>query len=79
MVEEPFHISMACIEPTTSGKGSITSVFVEVDDEEFIICNFSEQILNNNLDLNFNSGDKIVFKTSVSRPKKSRKGDMFSF
>ena len=64
-VEEPFHISKACIEPSTS-KGSITSVFVEVDDaDEFIICNLSEKIMNENLDLNFNSGDKICFRTTV--------------
>merc|ERR1712110_185975 len=63
-VQEPFHISKACIEPTTS-KGSVTSVFVEVDDaDEFIICNLSERIMNENLDLNFNSGDKICFRTA---------------
>merc|ERR1711899_146757 len=63
-VQEPFHISKACIEPTTS-KGSVTSVFVEVDDaDEFIICNLSEKIMNENLDLNFNSGDKICFRTT---------------
>ena len=63
-VEDPFHISKACIEPTT-GKGSITSVYVECNDEEFIVCNLSDKILNETLDLNFNAGDKIVFKTSV--------------
>merc|ERR1712241_917277 len=62
LVEEPFHVSKACIEPSTS-KG-ITSVFIEVDDEEFIICNLTDKILNENLDLNFNFGDKIVFRTS---------------
>ena len=64
MVEEPFHISKACIEPTTS-KGGYTSVYVEVDDEEFLACNLSDKIVNENLDLNFNTGDKIVFKTTV--------------
>merc|ERR1711953_1068683 len=40
-------------------------VFVEVDDaDEFIICNLSEGIMNENLDLNFNSGDKICFRTA---------------
>ena len=62
-VEEPFHISKACIEANTS-KGSVTSVFIEVDDEEFLICNLSDKILNETLDLNFNGGDKIVFKTT---------------
>ena len=63
-VEDPFHISKACIEPTT-GKGNITSVYVECNDEEFIVCNLNDKILNETLDLNFNAGDKIVFKTSV--------------
>jgi len=62
-VEEPFHISKACIEANTS-KGSVTSVFIEVDDEEFLICNLSDKILSETLDLNFNGGDKIVFKTT---------------
>jgi len=62
-VEDPFHISKACIEPTT-GKGNITSVYVECNDEEFIVCNLNDKILNETLDLNFNAGDKIVFKTS---------------
>jgi len=62
-VEDPFHISKACIEPATS-KGKITSVYVESNDEEFLVCNLSDKILNETLDLNFNMGDKIVFKTS---------------
>jgi len=62
-VEDPFHISKACIEPATS-KGKFTSVYVESNDEEFLVCNLSDKILNETLDLNFNMGDKIVFKTS---------------
>merc|ERR1712020_6648 len=63
-VQEPFHVSKACIEPSTS-KDSVTSVYVEVDNaDEFIICNLSEKVMNETLDLNFNSGDKICFKTT---------------
>merc|ERR1712203_996813 len=41
------------------------TVFGEVDDaDEFIICNLSEKIMNENLDLNFNSGDKICFRSA---------------
>ena len=67
-VEDPFHISKACLEPTSvkDGKSSITSVYIEVDDEEFLLCNLSDKVLNESLDLNFNTGDKLVFKTSVS-------------
>ena len=67
-VEDPFHISKACLEPTSvkDGKNSITSVYIEVDDEEFLLCNLSDKVLNESLDLNFNTGDKLVFKTSVS-------------
>merc|ERR1711860_249207 len=65
-VEDPFHISKACLEPTSvkDGKSSITSVYIEVDDEEFLLCNLSDKVLNESLDLNFNTGDKLVFKTS---------------
>lgn len=63
VVEEPFHISKACVEPTTC-KGKVASVYVEANDEEFLVCNLSDEILNETLDLNFNQGDKIVFKSS---------------
>jgi FK506-binding nuclear protein len=63
VVEEPFHISKACVEPTTC-KGKVVSVYVEANDEEFLVCNLSDEIMNETLDLNFNDGDKIVFKTS---------------
>jgi len=63
VVEEPFHISKACVEPTTC-KGKVVSVYVEANDEEFLVCNLSDKIMNETLDLNFNDGDKIVFKTS---------------
>ena len=38
---------------------------MEANDEEFLVCNLSDKILNETLDLNFNQGDKIVFKSSV--------------
>lgn len=63
VVEEPFHISKACVEPTTC-KGKVVSVYVEANDEEFLVCNLSDKVMNETLDLNFNDGDKIVFKTS---------------
>jgi len=63
VVEEPFHISKACVEPATC-KGKVASVYVEANDEEFLVCNLSDEILNETLDLNFNAGDKIVFKSS---------------
>merc|ERR1739838_202234 len=63
VVEEPFHISKACVEPTTC-KGNVVSVYVEANDEEFLVCNLSDKVMNETLDLNFNDGDKIVFKTS---------------
>jgi len=63
VVEEPFHISKACVEPATC-KGKVASVYVEANDEEFLVCNLSDKILNETLDLNFNQGDKIVFKST---------------
>merc|ERR1711963_508737 len=63
VVETPFHVSKACVEPTTA-KGGFTSIYIEVDDEEFLVCNLSDKIVNENLNLNFNTGDKIVFKTA---------------
>ena len=65
-VETPFHVSKACLEPNTGKPGEVTSVFVEVDDEEFIVCNLNGKNMNENLDLNFNTGDKVCFKTNVN-------------
>jgi len=62
-VQEPFRITKACIEPSTSTKGKVTSVMVECDNsEEFIITNLSLKIFNESLDLSFNEGEKICFK-----------------
>merc|ERR1712107_61297 len=65
-VEDPFHISKACLEPSSikDSKNAVTSVYIEVDDEEFLLCNLTDKVSNESLDLNFNVGDKIVFKTS---------------
>merc|ERR1712038_30397 len=60
-VEECFHISKACIEPTLNN-GKICSVYLEQDNEEFILCNLSQKNLNESLDLNFTEGEKICFR-----------------
>jgi len=60
-VEECFHISKACIEPTLNN-GKVCSVYLEQDNEEFILCNLSQKNLNESLDLNFTEGEKICFR-----------------
>lgn len=60
-VEESFHISKACLEPTQS-TGKICSVYLEQDNEEFILCNLSDNNLNESLDLNFTETEKICFR-----------------
>lgn len=47
-------------------KGGFTSIFVEVENEEYLVANLSEKCVNESLNLNFNTGDKICFKVSVS-------------
>ena len=39
-------------------------MYIETDDEEYLLCNLNNKNLDSNLDLNFNAGDKIVLKTS---------------
>jgi len=60
-VEESFHISKACLEPTQSN-GKISSIYLEQDNEEFILCNLSDNNLNESLDLNFTESEKICFR-----------------
>merc|ERR1711894_429204 len=60
-VEEDFHISKACIEPNPNN-GKICSVYLEQDNEEFILCNLSQKNLNESLDLNFSESEKICFR-----------------
>ena len=67
-VEECFHISKACIEPTLNN-GKVCSVYLEQDNEEFILCNLSQKNLNESLDLNFTEGEKICFRVEVSEIK----------
>merc|ERR1712080_537791 len=62
VVDEPFHISHACLEPSESDQ--VTSVYIETDDEEYLLCNLTNKKSNISLDLNFNFGEKIVFKTT---------------
>ena len=71
MVAEPFHVSKACLEPSSVKKGGdgggkpVTSVYLESDNEEFLICSLTSSNLNENLDLNFNRGEKICIRTEV--------------
>ena len=58
----------ACIEPTSSKEGKITSVMVECDNnEEFIIANLNLKSFNESLDLAFNEGEKICFKGNLRK------------
>lgn len=62
---EPFHISKACIEPSSLKKAEghgLTSVYLESESEEFLLCTLSAKNLNENLDLNFNKGEKICVR-----------------
>merc|ERR1719510_1775229 len=62
-VQEPFRVTKACIEPSSTKEGKITSVMVECDNnEEFIIANLSLKTFNESLDIAFNEGEKICFK-----------------
>ena len=65
-MEECFHISKACIEPTLNN-GKVCSVYLEQDNEEFILCNLSQKNLNESLDLNFTEGEKICFRVEVRK------------
>jgi Nucleoplasmin-like domain len=67
---EPFHISKACIEPSSLKKAEghgLTSVYLESESEEFLLCTLSAKNLNENLDLNFNKGEKICVRAEVSK------------
>ncbi len=71
VVEEPFHVSKACLEPSSASgapfKGT-TTLYVESDNEEFILTHLGEKAsITDNLDLNFQAGEKICFKTTVGQ------------
>ena len=66
MVEKTFHVSKACVEPSTLEEGKVTSVFLEVDGDEYILCNLNQQSLNQSLDLNFSAGEKLCFRVEVA-------------
>jgi hypothetical protein len=67
-VSEPFHISKACVEPSSLMKAEgkdLTSVYLENEIEEFLLCTLGSNSLNEDLDLNFNRGEKICVRTEV--------------
>jgi len=62
VVEAPFRITKACLEPTTAAE-KVSSLYLESDNSrEFIIASLSTGIFNESLDLAFNLGEKICFK-----------------
>jgi len=60
---ESFHVSMACVEPQ-SASGGATSIYLDKDGEEFLLCNLSSKQNNVSLDLNFGCGEKVCFRSS---------------
>ena len=64
IAEEDFHVSKACIDPSTVDDGP-TSIYVETESDEFIIANLTMRALSENLDLNFVAGEKICFRSEV--------------
>lgn len=63
-VERAFHISMACLEPSTADNDNV-SVLLVFGNREFILCSLNKhKAIQAQLDLNFQSGDKIAFMSS---------------
>ena len=63
-VERAFHISMACLEPSTADSDNV-SVLLVFGSSEFILCSLNKhKAIQTQLDLNFQSGDKIAFMSS---------------
>ncbi|PNF28966.1 hypothetical protein B7P43_G19110, partial [Cryptotermes secundus] len=63
-VERAFHVSMACLDPTTADNDNV-SVLLSFDNREFILCSLNKhRVIQTQLDLNFQSGDKIAFMSS---------------
>jgi FK506-binding nuclear protein len=63
-VERAFHVSMACLEPNTADNDNV-SVLLAFDNREFILCSLNRhKVIQTQLDLNFQSGDKIAFMSS---------------
>ena len=69
---EPFHVSKACVEPASlkkvTGAGdreAVTSVYLENEHEEYLLCSLGSGCFNVDLDLNFNKGEKICFRAEV--------------
>jgi len=63
-VERAFHVSMACLEPSTADNDNV-SVLLVFGSSEFILCSLNKhKSIQAQLDLNFQSGDKIAFMSS---------------
>lgn len=63
-VERAFHVSMACLDPSTADSDNV-SVLLAFGNSEFILCSLNKhKAIQTQLDLNFQSGDKIAFMSS---------------
>lgn len=62
-VEVGFHLSKAVLDPNTA-KNGWTTVTVENDGEEIIICALNDKTLSTDLDLNFMEGETVCFQVN---------------
>ncbi len=61
-------MSKACLELSSSGGNNkgVTTIYVESDNEDFIVAHLTEKEPTVTLDLNFVSGEKLCLKSNVS-------------
>ena len=65
VVEQSFHVSKACLELSSDKKGETTTLIIDIDNEEFILSHVSGNKPSDTLDLQFEVGEQICFRSEV--------------
>jgi len=62
-VSKSFHVSMAALDSASAPAAELSSLQLEVNDQTYTLCSLAKGTLQQHLDLNFETGTRIVFTT----------------
>ncbi|GFN82486.1 sphingomyelin phosphodiesterase [Plakobranchus ocellatus] len=65
-VKQAFHVSMAALDLNGKKSSENVQVMLQHDSSEFLLCTLNDKILQQSLDLNFETGEEVAFSLNGS-------------
>ncbi|RUS86127.1 hypothetical protein EGW08_006147 [Elysia chlorotica] len=65
-VKQAFHVSMAALDLNGRKNSENVQVMVQHDSSEFLLCTLNDKVLQQSLDLNFETGEEVAFSLNGS-------------